>query len=100
MSALKKDPADDLDFWFDWGSDDQELEDRWLPADEIIIDATVTTPEIVEQEDSDFTDKVVRVRVSGGALGQKGVLICDIVTNRGQMFRMKKPLEIKERIQT
>lgn len=100
MSALKKDPGDVIDFWFDWGSDEQALEDRWLPADENITAATVTTPDIVVQEDSDFTDKVVRVRVSGGELGEKGEIKCDIMTNHGQTFYMAKILQIKERIQT
>lgn len=98
MSAWKKDPTDVMDFWFDWGSDAQAVGDRFLTADESIINAFVTVPVGLGNEDSDFTDKVVRVRLSGGEVGDKFDIDCDIVTSDGQTFSMTKKLQIKERI--
>src|ERR1700733_4507790 len=102
MGNLRKDPDDVIDFWFDWGSD--EIEDpnkRLLPDDENITAATVTIlDDGLTEEDSDFTDKIVRVRVSGGVLGSKFRIKCVITTNKGKIVNETKTLEIKERVWT
>lgn len=97
-----KDPNDIADYWFDWT--------EFLPTLETITAATVTIPEEIDQPDpvapydylaevsQSFTDKKVRVRLSGG-IPLTGYLInCLITTSDTQVFEDTKTLQIKERI--
>lgn len=96
--SLKKDPVDEADFWFDWGSDAIDPLDRFLPAGEVIAGAVVSVPVGLTYVEDDFTSKVVRVRISGGDVGEKFVLGCTITTSNGEVFKQEQKLEIKERI--
>lgn len=83
-----KDPNDIADYWFDWS--------QFLIESENITAATVTVPAGLTGVAQDFTDKVVRIRLSGGTLGKYAV-DCLITTDAGQKFEITKTLEVKER---
>jgi hypothetical protein len=83
-----KDPNDIADYWFDWS--------EFLIESENITAATVTVPAGLTGVAQDFTDKVVRIRLSGGAIGKYAV-DCLITTDAGQKFEITKTLEVKER---
>ena len=93
-----KDPNDVADHYFDWGSTDLKSEDRFLPDLETITAATVTVPAGLTNEGDDFTDKVVRVRLSGGTAGTSYSIDCLITTSTGQQFEVTRTLQVKERI--
>lgn len=85
-----KDPSDIADYWFDWTD--------FLPADENITDADVTVPAGLESVTQDFTEKVVRVRLSGGTVDTDYPIDCLITTDAGEVFESTKTLSVKERI--
>lgn len=84
-----KDPNDIADYWFDWTN--------FLPVSETITAATVTAPAGVTKVESDFTDKTVRVRLSGGIAGTSYDIDCLITTSLGQEFESTKGLKVAER---
>jgi hypothetical protein len=105
-----KDPSDIADYWFDWGSDEQDVEDRFLPEDEVITTAVITVPTagqqpvptapfvILTKVDESDDDKTVRVRLAGGIPGINYNITCLITTVTGQQFEQTKILPVRERI--
>lgn len=105
-----KDPNDIADYWFDWGSDQQDIADRFLPAEEVITAATITVPDIGDQPtpiapfvvlskvDESRDDKTVRVRLAGGIPTVNYNVTCLITTVTGQQFEQTKILPVRERI--
>lgn len=92
-----KDPNDIADYWFDWGSTGiVDPTKRFLPEGETIADATVTVATGLTKVESDFTDKTVRVRLSGGTAGSYDI-DCLITTSLGQEFESTKGLRVAER---
>jgi hypothetical protein len=87
-----KDPSDIADYFFDWT--------EFLPEGEIITEATVTVPTGVTGVIDDFTDKMVRVRLSGGTADENYPIDCLISTDAGQVFEMTSTLKVKERVKT
>lgn len=84
-----KDPEDIADYWFDWSA--------FLDTTETITAATVVVPTGLTSLVNDFTDKTVRVRLSGGTVGDKYPIDCLITTDGGQEFDITKTLTVKER---
>lgn len=83
-----KDPEDVRDYWIDFTS---------LLADgETITAFTVTVPADVTKVSDSGTDKMVRARFSGGAVGKYSIEF-HITTSTGQQFDLTKTLEVKER---
>lgn len=105
-----KDPSDIADYWFDWGSDVQDVENRFLPAEEVITDAEITIPDallqpvppapfiVLTKVDESKDDKTVRVRLAGGIPGINYNVTCLITTVTGQQFEQTKILPVRERI--
>lgn len=92
-----KDPNDIADYWFDWGSEAiVDPTKRFLPNGETISAATVTVATGLTKVEDEFTDKTVRVRLSGGTVGSYDIN-CLITTNFGQEFESTKGLKVAER---
>ena len=85
-----KDPGDVADYWFDWST--------FLPAAQSISSATVTVPSGITSVASDFTSKVVRVRLSGGTAGAYYAILCAISTDTGESFEISKNLAVQGRV--
>lgn len=88
-----KDPSDVADYFFDW--------DGFLITAENIITATVTVqavPTGLTKIISDFTDKMVRVRLSGGTVGSVYKVDCLITTDTSQAFEITGILPVVERV--
>lgn len=83
-----KDPNDVADYWFDWTG--------FLPDTENVTAATVTVSDGLTKVSESFEDKRVRVRLSGGTVGNYPI-DCLITTDAGQTFEITKTLEVKER---
>jgi len=107
-----KDPNDVADYWFDWGSDAIDEEDRFLPAEESITTSVLEVPaeadqpvpdpdsgyEILTKVDESNTEKVVRIRVAGGIAPENYPITNTITTVTGQIFEQTKILPVRERI--
>lgn len=85
-----KDPNDIVDYFFDWAV--------FLLPEETITDATVTVPAGLTGIIDDFTDKTVRVRLSGGTADEKYPVDCLITTSTNQVFETTSILVVKERV--
>jgi hypothetical protein len=86
-----KDPNDTADYTFDW--------DDFLPTGEIITDATLAVSDAaLTIVADDFTDRTVRVRLSGGEAATNYTVDCTITTDAGQIFEVTKTLPVRERI--
>jgi hypothetical protein len=94
----RKDPNDIADYWFDWGSDEQAEDIRFLPETTVIVahEITVLTPGVTSLADS-HTDKTVRWRASGGIDEIDYDVNCLITTNTGEVFEMTKTLPVRNR---
>jgi hypothetical protein len=94
-----KDPTDDADYWYDWGSDVIPELSRFLGPTVTItsheIDPLTGTLDLV---DSSHTTKVVRVRFSGGTAGVNYPVTCRITTNTGEVFEVTATLKVRERL--
>jgi hypothetical protein len=81
-----KDPADSLDYKFDWAAEsngsDTEAGD-WLASGETIISHIITVDDGLTLEDDSLTDGNTSVTawVSGGTDGQVYLVTCQITTN-------------------
>lgn len=103
-----KDPNDIADYWFDWGSTDLAVDDRFLPEDLTITTAVVTVADESDQPtpsapfdfltiaSQSFTTKKVRTRFAGG-IPPSYPVNCVINTDDGQRFEITKTLAVKER---
>jgi hypothetical protein len=86
-----KDPADRLDYSWDWSD--------WL-ADvaDTIQDATVTPPEGVVASGAPIkSDTMVTQWMEGGVLGSVYRVVCQITTNGGRIVERSITLTIAER---
>jgi hypothetical protein len=94
----RKDPNDIADYWFDFGSDEQSAEVRFLPATTTIVshEITVLTSGVTNLADS-HTSKVVRWRASGGINNVDYHVACVITTNTGEVFYSIKTLPVRNR---
>lgn len=92
------------DYWFDWGSDALDPDDRFLPADATIVAHSITVNPSEGLGDATLTSisdsrdtKTVRWRASGGIDGQGYPVDCVITTDDGQIFEQTKVLQVEER---
>ncbi len=94
-----KDPTDDADYWFDWGSDVIPELSRFLGPTVNITSHTIDMPvgSLTSIGDS-HTTKVVRVRFHGGTAGQNYPVTCGITTSTGETFEVTAILKVRERV--
>jgi hypothetical protein len=85
----QKDPADIADYWYDWSI--------FLPEDAVVEDQTVTAPAGITILAASHTDKVVRIRVSGGTAGTDYPITCLVDATNGEKFEVTKTLKVRER---
>jgi hypothetical protein len=93
----RKDPNDIADYWFDWGSDEQAADIRFLPDATTIVDHEVTVPAGITKLADSHTDKTVRWRASGGTDNADYEVTCLITTNTGEEFESTKVLQVRNR---
>jgi hypothetical protein len=93
----RKDPNDIADYWFDWGSDEQAADIRFLPEATTIVDHEVTVPAGITKLADSHTDKTVRWRASGGTDNADYEVTCLITTNTGEEFESTKVLQVRNR---
>lgn len=95
-----KDPQDVRDYWVDFTS--LLAPDETLTAHTVTIAAAqhpVTAPYVdldKVADDRDATNKMVRVRTSGGTPARYAIQY-HVTTSSGQEFDLTKTLEVKER---
>ena len=94
----RKDPNDEADYFFDWGSDIVAANLRFLPEDETITAHTVTVPSPLTMIADSHTDKVVRFRVADGVDETDYLITCLITTSSGQVFETTNTLPVRNRI--
>lgn len=95
----QKDPADIADYWFFWDdflTADPLIADAVGP-DEIIVDHDITMPVGLTLLAASHTDKLVRIRLSGGTADADYPITCHITTDTGQEFDSTKTLKVRER---
>ncbi|MCA1490089.1 hypothetical protein I6F11_04045 [Ensifer sp. NBAIM29] len=78
---MQKAPADVLDFDIDFA--------RWLPSGDRIVSATSTIEEVTATmtatvDQTEFTDTIATVWLSGGADGEAGLVKTTITTDLGR----------------
>lgn len=88
FSAPVKDPQAVLDYAFDWSA--------WLAEGEIIT-AHDATAGGVRLDSASRAGAVVTVWVSGGIVGSRARITCEITTNAGRTDQRSLMLDIAER---
>lgn len=96
MERLKrwdpKDPEDEADYWFDF---------THLIADPFrtIVNADLGIPDPVTNpdDDFDFLGQIVRVRLAGGEHPVDYPVVCDVILDNDEKFRMTSKLKVRER---
>jgi len=91
MSWSPKSPADVADYYIDWSN--------FLSAAEIINAVTVTSDAGLTVGATDYTDKIARVRLSGGSAGNSYAVTCVIGTSSGETFSVTKYLIVQTRVE-
>jgi hypothetical protein len=69
----RKDPADVLDYEWDWSD--------WLETSETIVTATWTVPTGITQTDTDVGSTTATVWLSGGTAGTTYEVACKVLTS-------------------
>jgi hypothetical protein len=85
-----KSPADVADYYIDWS--------EFLSSTESITSASVTAPAGITAVENSFTDKVVRIRLSGGTAGTTYAIVCTVTTTNSETFSVTKPLLVEQRV--
>ena len=90
MTWSPKSPADVADYYIDWS--------EFLSSTESITSASVTAPAGITAVENSFTDKVVRIRLSGGTAGTTYAIVCTVTTTNSETFSVTKPLLVEQRV--
>lgn len=97
MERLKKwdpkDPEDEADYWFDFT---RLIGDplREITSADLDVPLPVTNPD----DDFDFLGQIVRVRLAGGLAPVDYPVICDVILDNNEKFRMESKLKVRKRI--
>ena len=91
MSWSPKSPADVADYFIDWSA--------FLSSTETISSVTVTADSGLTVGTTDYTDKVARVRLSGGTAGNNYAVTCLITTSSNETFTVTKNLIVQNRVE-
>ena len=91
MSWSPKSPADVADYYIDWTA--------FLATTELIASVTVTADTGLTVGTTDYTDKVVRTRLSGGVAGNSYAVTCLITTTSNETFSVTKNLIVQTRVE-
>jgi len=91
MSWSPKSPADVADYFIDWTA--------FLATTELISSVSVTADTGLTVGATDFTDKVARVRLSGGTAGNTYAVTCLITTSSNETFAVTKNLIVQIRVE-
>lgn len=78
---ITKDPAEDLDYQFDWSVSLEDLET--IDSYELTVPEEIT---LLMHDDSN-TDTAVIFWLSGGTAGETYRLACEIITSAGRTFK-------------
>ena len=89
MSTFDKDPAAVLDYSFDWSS--------WLADGEAITAQSVAVPAGLTKGAVSEAAGVVTVWLSGGSVGSRYHVVCQVTTDGGRTDERTMTIEVKDR---
>lgn len=86
---IEKAPQAELDYGFDWS--------RWLASGDTISDAEWTVPTGLSKDGEGSDNSSTSVSISGGTVGTRYVVSCDIETAQGRVDHRSFEIRCVER---
>ncbi|NIV36801.1 MAG: hypothetical protein GWN58_47410 [Anaerolineae bacterium] len=100
FDTFMKDPAEVLDYKFDWAPETNGTGNSdWLAAGETITSHTITVPTGITVDSSALSDANTSVTVwlSGGTAGTDYAVECEIDTTAGRTAKRTMMIAVRER---
>ena len=79
--TYRKDPADVLDYGFDWSDDD----DPYLESGETLSDAVWTVASGITKDSDELGESLTKIWLSGGTAGTTYTIACKVTTTDGRV---------------